>query len=155
MTTQKRIQLHERNCLRIACRFAPLLETYGLTELDWYRPSGDLHGKHMPGTVVWSAARVWTTRKTKVQKTLHYIVIHWPSDTQYETMTDEEYGMEVVRQLDERLYEEGFAAVDRKKLFRDKRKFMAKLQAESGETGTDQPSAPQQKPVNTADWESF
>lgn len=144
--------LNKRNALMVAIKIAPILETYGLYDLEYERPTYGLHQKTRPGTLVWRARRIWITRKTKVRKAIWYVVVHYPGEDMYDSMTDEEYGLKVIEQLDAMLYSEAFEATDRVKEFSDKRRHLRKLQKQQR---LKQQVVPEPPPVNTAEWESF
>lgn len=152
------IPLHKRNALRVALQIAPLLETHGLYDLEYDRPTYGLHQKNLPGTLVWRAVRRWVTRKTKVPKAIWYVIVHYPRDEQYDRMTDEEYGREVVRQLDDMLYLEAFESTNRPKEFLDKRRHLRQMQQKERRARARKAAvvAAAPEPVkNTEDWESF
>lgn len=145
------VHLKDRNALRVALRICPILASHGLSDLEFERTEfgpKDADGKRMqPGTLVWRAQRRWKTRKTREWKFTWYCVVHYPRDSQYEMMTDEEYGNEVVRQLDDMLFGEAFAATSRKREFTDKRRHLNQKRRRS--------VVKQSEPTKPDDWESF
>ena len=148
--------LHKRNALMIAIRIAPILETYGLYDLEYERPTYGDHQKTRPGTLVWRARRIWTTRKTKVIKAIWYVVVHYPRDDFYDTLTDEQYGLRVVHELDRMLYSEAFEATDRKKEFTDKRRHLRKMELKQQRQAKPVAAVVPEPPViDTSEWESF
>lgn len=149
--------LHKRNALMVAVQIAPILETYGLYDLEYERPKYGDHQKVRPGTLVWRARRIWTTRKTKVIKGIWYVVVHYPRDEFYETLTDEQYGLQVVYELDRMLYSEAFEATDRKKEFTDKRRHLRRMELKQNEEAKRQAAlaVPEPPKIDTSEWESF
>lgn len=158
MTEQKLTLLKDRNILRVILIAEPILNHHGLSNLEGFRPDVSGSIELVSGTIVWRADRVWMTRKTREFKRVTYPIIHYPRCDVYQHMTDEQYALEVVRQLDEILYREAFAKADvtadghAKRKERERAK--QKLARERHRGKLAEKAAEPPKP-NVEDWESF